>query len=290
MHRREVRCRPRPEAAAAGPGGCLVARRQTPRARPDRQNTPWPSPPLSPPTAKGSTSTSPSATPSPPGAPSSPSPSWTSRTLWQPNSSRATTTALPDLVAELGERLRGPGQITRAVTLSVQLADGSTIPRTRKLPEPAAHTEDLRTAAWQSWDGLAFQQPRVAPDRHRRGAHAHRGRPQHTAAPRPPARGTTPVRARALFPLVTYRVAGPGPSTWAHAQGGDCAATRHRLGRAPGRRPLVGKSLAKDSKWAEETDRGCRRVMGRTLKSATSRSWDSPPTLGGSSHRSRLCG
>ncbi|MER7952389.1 hypothetical protein ABTY59_33855 [Streptomyces sp. NPDC096079] len=69
--------------------------------------------------------------------------------------------ALLDLVAELAGRLRGRGQIARALTLSVRLADGSTVARTRKLRAPSAHTEDLRTAVWQSWDGLAFQRARV---------------------------------------------------------------------------------------------------------------------------------
>ncbi|MFB7411384.1 hypothetical protein ACFCZ2_29815 [Streptomyces sp. NPDC056202] len=69
--------------------------------------------------------------------------------------------ALLDLVAELAERLRSRGQIARGCTLSVRLADGARVERTRKLPTPSGHTEDLRTAVWRSWDALAFQRARV---------------------------------------------------------------------------------------------------------------------------------
>ncbi|MFF2306031.1 hypothetical protein ACFVVP_26435 [Streptomyces sp. NPDC058128] len=69
--------------------------------------------------------------------------------------------ALLDLVAELAERLRAHGQIARGLTLSVRLADGARVERTRKLPTPSGHTEDLRTAVWRSWDALAFQRARV---------------------------------------------------------------------------------------------------------------------------------
>ncbi|WP_079188813.1 DinB/UmuC family translesion DNA polymerase [Streptomyces sp. CB02009] len=69
--------------------------------------------------------------------------------------------ALLDLVAELAERLRARGQIARGLTLSVRLADGARVERTRKLPTPSGHTEDLRTAVWRSWDALAFQRARV---------------------------------------------------------------------------------------------------------------------------------
>ncbi|MEV6332266.1 hypothetical protein [Streptomyces sp. NPDC051909] len=69
--------------------------------------------------------------------------------------------ALLDLVTELAEKIRGRDQIARALTLSVRLADGSRIERTRRLPAPSAHSDDLRTALWQIWDGLAFQRARV---------------------------------------------------------------------------------------------------------------------------------
>ncbi|MFF0751998.1 hypothetical protein [Streptomyces sp. NPDC004267] len=68
---------------------------------------------------------------------------------------------LLDLVATLAERIRGRDQIARALTLSVRLADGSRVERTRRLPAPSAHTDDLRTALWQIWDALAFQRARV---------------------------------------------------------------------------------------------------------------------------------
>ncbi|MFE6813563.1 hypothetical protein [Streptomyces sp. NPDC057675] len=62
--------------------------------------------------------------------------------------------ALLDLVAELAERLRARGQIACGLTLSVRLADSARVERTRKLPTPSGHTEDLRTAVWRSWDAL----------------------------------------------------------------------------------------------------------------------------------------
>ncbi|MFB7397766.1 hypothetical protein [Streptomyces sp. NPDC056191] len=62
--------------------------------------------------------------------------------------------ALLDLVAELAERLRARGQIARALTLSVRLADSARVERTRKLPTPSGHTKGLRTAVWRSWDAL----------------------------------------------------------------------------------------------------------------------------------------
>ncbi|MFE1383520.1 hypothetical protein ACFW6S_31695 [Streptomyces sp. NPDC058740] len=69
--------------------------------------------------------------------------------------------ALLDLVATLAERIRGRDQIARALTLSVQLADGARVERTRTLPAPSAHTDDLRTALWRIWDAMAFQRARV---------------------------------------------------------------------------------------------------------------------------------
>ncbi|MFD7978778.1 hypothetical protein [Streptomyces sp. NPDC059071] len=69
--------------------------------------------------------------------------------------------ALLDLVTELAERIRGRDQIAQALTLAVRFADGSRIERSRRLPAPSAHTDDLRTALWQIWDGLAFQRARV---------------------------------------------------------------------------------------------------------------------------------
>ncbi|MEV8625994.1 hypothetical protein [Streptomyces sp. NPDC051079] len=69
--------------------------------------------------------------------------------------------ALLDLVAALAERIRGRDQVARALTLSVRLADGSRIERTRRLLAPSAHTDDLRTVLWQIWDALAFQRARV---------------------------------------------------------------------------------------------------------------------------------
>ncbi|MEV7376472.1 hypothetical protein AB0O51_37005 [Streptomyces sp. NPDC090301] len=53
--------------------------------------------------------------------------------------------ALLDLAAELAERQCGRGQIAHALTLSVRLAGGSRVERTRKLPTPSGHTEGLRS-------------------------------------------------------------------------------------------------------------------------------------------------
>ncbi|MFJ9574856.1 hypothetical protein ACIRQF_00520 [Streptomyces sp. NPDC101191] len=69
--------------------------------------------------------------------------------------------ALLDLVASLAERVRGRDQVTRAVTLAVRVADGSRVERTRRLLAPSAHTDDLRTALWRIWDGIAHQRPRI---------------------------------------------------------------------------------------------------------------------------------
>ncbi|MET9954474.1 hypothetical protein ABZ135_23425 [Streptomyces sp. NPDC006339] len=69
--------------------------------------------------------------------------------------------ALLDLVATLAERLRAREQIARGLTLTVRLADGGRIERTRRLPVPSAHTDDLRTVLWQIWDAMAYQRARI---------------------------------------------------------------------------------------------------------------------------------
>jgi DNA polymerase-4 len=69
--------------------------------------------------------------------------------------------ALLDLAVELGDRIRGRDQIARGLTLAVRLADGGTAQRTRRLPAPSAHTEDLRTGTLRLLDALAFQRARI---------------------------------------------------------------------------------------------------------------------------------
>ncbi|GAA3388795.1 hypothetical protein [Streptomyces roseoviridis] len=69
--------------------------------------------------------------------------------------------ALLDLVATLAERLRAREQIARGLTLTVRLADGADVERTRRLPAPSAHTDDLRTALWRIWDAMAYQRARI---------------------------------------------------------------------------------------------------------------------------------
>lgn len=69
--------------------------------------------------------------------------------------------ALLDLVETLGRRLRGRGQIARALTLTVRLANGSTVTRTRALDRPSGHTEDLRTTALQLLERYGFQRARL---------------------------------------------------------------------------------------------------------------------------------
>ncbi|MFE5302160.1 hypothetical protein [Streptomyces sp. NPDC056632] len=69
--------------------------------------------------------------------------------------------ALLGLVATLAERTRGRDQVTRTLTLSVRFADGSRREKTRRLPAPSNHTDDLRTTLWQIWDAMAYQRARI---------------------------------------------------------------------------------------------------------------------------------
>ncbi|MFF9908956.1 hypothetical protein ACF1G2_00005, partial [Streptomyces sp. NPDC013457] len=69
--------------------------------------------------------------------------------------------ALLDLAVTLGDRIRGRDQIARGLTLEVRLAGGGTTQRTRRLPQPSAHTDALRTAAMRLLDAMAFQRARI---------------------------------------------------------------------------------------------------------------------------------
>ncbi|SDJ94791.1 DNA polymerase Y family protein [Streptomyces indicus] len=69
--------------------------------------------------------------------------------------------ALLRLADRLGLRLRADTQTARSLTLTVRYADRSTTTRTRKLPEPTAHTRTLTSAAYELHDRLALQRARV---------------------------------------------------------------------------------------------------------------------------------
>lgn len=73
--------------------------------------------------------------------------------------------ALLSLTQELGARLRtqeaGPGQVCRALSLTVRCADRSTLTRTRRLAEPTAHSDALTSTAYALYAGLGLQRARV---------------------------------------------------------------------------------------------------------------------------------
>ncbi|OKJ48629.1 hypothetical protein AMK27_38330 [Streptomyces sp. CB02009] len=69
--------------------------------------------------------------------------------------------ALLDLAVILGDRIRARGQTARGLTLAVRLAGGGTAERTKRLPQPSAHTEDLRTGTLRLLDAMAFQRARI---------------------------------------------------------------------------------------------------------------------------------
>jgi DNA polymerase-4 len=69
--------------------------------------------------------------------------------------------ALLDALWCWGERLRRRGQITGALTLHVSFADASSVVRTRQLPQPSGHTDDLRGPEYRIFDALGLQRARV---------------------------------------------------------------------------------------------------------------------------------
>ncbi|MFR9725214.1 helix-hairpin-helix domain-containing protein [Streptomyces sp. MS19] len=69
--------------------------------------------------------------------------------------------ALLTLADRLGYRLRGTGQTTRALTLTVRYADRTATTRRRTLPEPTAHTPALVGTAYALHDALGLQRARV---------------------------------------------------------------------------------------------------------------------------------
>lgn len=73
----------------------------------------------------------------------------------------AVRTALLESAVALGARLRTRQQLAGALALQVAFADGSTVTRTRMLPEPSGHTDDLRTAAYGVFQALHLQRARI---------------------------------------------------------------------------------------------------------------------------------
>ncbi|WP_225847322.1 hypothetical protein [Streptomyces sp. HPF1205] len=80
---------------------------------------------------------------------------------WDTLDPETVRTALLECAVALGARLRTRQQTAGALTLEVALAGGSTITRTRQLPEPSAHTDDLRTSAYQMFQALHLQRARI---------------------------------------------------------------------------------------------------------------------------------
>ncbi|MCX4678274.1 hypothetical protein OG413_23650 [Streptomyces sp. NBC_01433] len=72
--------------------------------------------------------------------------------------------ALLSLTEELGARLRGEGQVCRALAVSVRYADRTgyaTLTRSRTLREPTAHSAALTALAYRIQDSLGLQRARV---------------------------------------------------------------------------------------------------------------------------------
>ncbi|MFE2583014.1 hypothetical protein [Streptomyces sp. NPDC059378] len=56
---------------------------------------------------------------------------------------------------------RRRGQAARAVTLTLLFAGGTSWEKTRRLPVPSAHDDDLRVLAYQLMDAAALQRGRL---------------------------------------------------------------------------------------------------------------------------------
>lgn len=69
--------------------------------------------------------------------------------------------ALLDLVVRLGRQLRRRDQVARALTLTLAFADNARWEKTRRLVEPSAHDDDLRTLAYQLMDAAGLQRGRL---------------------------------------------------------------------------------------------------------------------------------
>ncbi|MCD0484824.1 hypothetical protein LO771_21110 [Streptacidiphilus sp. ASG 303] len=73
----------------------------------------------------------------------------------------AVRTALLDLAHRIAPRLRADRLLASAATLTVRLADGAALTRTRALPRPTDLAADLADAAHRIQDALALQRARV---------------------------------------------------------------------------------------------------------------------------------
>ncbi|MFD5379240.1 hypothetical protein ACFWJE_33365 [Streptomyces griseoincarnatus] len=69
--------------------------------------------------------------------------------------------SLLELVVQLGRGLRRRGQAARALTLTLRFAGGTSWEKTRRLTEPSAHDDDLRTLAYQLMDAAGLQRGRL---------------------------------------------------------------------------------------------------------------------------------
>ncbi|MGW2826408.1 DNA polymerase Y family protein [Streptomyces sp. NPDC001443] len=69
--------------------------------------------------------------------------------------------ALLSLVVELGQLLRRRGQAARALTLTLKFAGGASWEKTRRLPAPSGHDDDVRALAYQLMDAAGLQRGRL---------------------------------------------------------------------------------------------------------------------------------
>ncbi|WP_324604140.1 hypothetical protein [Streptomyces sp. Amel2xE9] len=72
----------------------------------------------------------------------------------------AVRAALLGLVVQLGRLLRRR-QVAQAFTLTLRFAGGASWEKTRRLPAPSGHDEDLRTMAYQLMDAAGLQRGRL---------------------------------------------------------------------------------------------------------------------------------
>jgi DNA polymerase-4 len=68
---------------------------------------------------------------------------------------------LLEIAGVIGARLRRRHQIAVTLQLEAAFADGSTISRTGRLPEPSHHDDDLRAALYRLFAEFALQRARV---------------------------------------------------------------------------------------------------------------------------------
>ncbi|MBT2542884.1 hypothetical protein J7E99_19760 [Streptomyces sp. ISL-44] len=64
------------------------------------------------------------------------------------------------LTTERAAFLRSRGQAARTVTVTVRMADGSELAKTRTLPMASAHTDDVRRTVYGVLDGFWLQRAR----------------------------------------------------------------------------------------------------------------------------------